>query len=139
MFWCFLVWQRAAPQSAEERISVILSKEARCFGVFWFGRGAPSLLLKKLFFNEKVAFLFCLPLWRFSQILIAWTQSLEKTLSRSALLPHVAFTLSKCHPAAAEGAKFSAMRRGKAQPCHQRRARSLITLRSKRNYKLKFI
>ena len=41
LFGCLLVWQRAAPQSAENKISVILSKEARCFGVFWFGRGPP--------------------------------------------------------------------------------------------------
>ena len=42
----------------------------------------------------------------------AWIQSLEKTLCRSDLLPHVAFTLSKCHPAAAEAAKLSTIRRG---------------------------
>ena len=55
----------ATPQSAEKKISVILSNEARCFGVFWFGRGAPSLLIKKRFYNEKVAFLFLFTLMAF--------------------------------------------------------------------------
>ena len=29
------------PQSAENKISVIMSKEANCFCVFWFCRGPP--------------------------------------------------------------------------------------------------
>ena len=45
------------------------------------------------------------------------TKLRKKTLRRSTLLPYVASTLSKCHPAAAEGAKLSTMRRGRAQPC----------------------
>ena len=63
LFWCFLVWQRAAPQSTKKEIAAILSKEARRFGVFWFGRGAPSLLLKKKILRKGCilvfAYLYC--------------------------------------------------------------------------------
>ena len=45
------------------------------------------------------------------------TKLRKKTLRRSTLLPYVASTLSKCRPAAAEGAKLSTMRRGRVQPC----------------------
>ena len=41
---------------------------------------------------------------------------LKKTLRRSTLLPYVASTLSKCRPAAAEGAKLSTIRRGARTP-----------------------
>ena len=35
------------PPKRRKKISVILSKEARCFGVFWFGRGPPPKAPKK--------------------------------------------------------------------------------------------
>ena len=45
------------------------------------------------------------------ELLAALPQRLEKTLCRPDLLPHVAFTRSQCHTAAAEGAKLSTIRR----------------------------
>ena len=41
----------------------------------------------------------------------------KKKLRRSTWQPYIASTLSKCHPAAAEGAKLSTMRRGRVVPC----------------------
>ena len=54
-------------------------------------------------------------------------QRLKETLCRTELLSHVILTRSLCHTAAAEGAKLSTMRRGRALPCPQRRVRPLIT------------
>ena len=51
MFFCDLLWQRAAPlglicaTKAPKEVSIILSKEAHCFGVFWFGKGPPLGLI----------------------------------------------------------------------------------------------
>ena len=72
------------------------------------------------------------------RIVTAWAQSWTTTLCHSDLLPYIALMPSKCHPTVAEEAQLSTMRRGRAQPCHQRRARPLVTLRSKRIAKLKF-
>ena len=47
------------------------------------------------------------------------TKLRKKTLRRSTLLPYVASTLSKCRPAAAEGAKLSTIRRGARTSCRR--------------------
>ena len=54
--------------------------------------------------------------------------TLKKKVYRTEWVPNVLIPRSQCHAAAAEGAKLSKMRRGRAQPCHQRRARPIITL-----------
>jgi hypothetical protein len=50
-------------------------------------------------------------------ITICNAQRLTKTLRRTEFLSCVVLTRSHCHPAAAEGAKLSTMRRGRAQIC----------------------
>ena len=47
----------------------------------------------------------------------AWIQSQTTTLRRCDLLPYITPMTSQSHPAAAEGAQLSTMRRGRAQPC----------------------
>ena len=51
----------------------------------------------------------------------------KKTLCRTPFLAYGILWRSPCHPAAAEGAKLSRMRRGRVQSCLERRARPVIT------------